>query len=39
MMCSVIKFTLFALRSETTRTEERENGKEMEPERHYFLYL
>ena len=39
MMSSVIKCTLFALRSEPTRTEERENGNPEKESKSYFLYL
>lgn len=38
MMCSVIQFTHFALRSDPNRTEERENGEHSE-EKTYYLYL
>ena len=38
MMRSVIKCTLFALRSEPTRTEKRENGYQSE-EKTYYLHL
>lgn len=38
MMCSAIKCTLFALRSDPNRTEERENGEHSE-EKTYYLYL
>lgn len=39
MMCSTVKVTHFCFPVLTERTEERENGKAMEPEGHYFLYL